>query len=363
MPNHIVIDGRPLAVLHGGITRYTVEIISRLSLNSKAKLTVITNKGIHPNHCLPAQARIFVDKHWSATLPGTIWMQLRVPTLINRICATHFLGTAHVLPVFGCKHIKMGLLVHDLVYKKCPETMSSVNKIFSPLLFEASFARADHIFSVSRTTDRDLRQALKELPLSTSICYPGKSYLSLGPDFTHNRHRPDKPSLLFVGSIEPRKNLACLVEAFLKLQIISPGVSLVIATNNRWGNALTDRQKSLIHVNKSISVHQGLEDRELDLLYRSANFLVIPSRYEGFGLPILEAIGKCAIIANDIPIFREISHHVSNMHFIDFNAPIDDVALSLADVLASNLGCRSAEDHEFFTWEKATKIIDNFLLA
>jgi glycosyltransferase involved in cell wall biosynthesis len=122
------------------------------------------------------------------------------------------------------------------------------------------------------------------------------------------------------------------------------------------GTALHER----VAKHPMIKVHQGISDAALDALYREVDFLVFPSIYEGFGLPILEAVGKCSVIANDIPVFRELAAKIDGVELLDFSVHESTAAERLAALLgksSSGLAQIRARFKDQFRWETCANTI------
>lgn len=355
---HVLVDARPLNGSHNGLARFVEQMIREWPNVSQAKVTLVSNRPIVTAQPLPAEIGVYVDHSLWRRIPGSIWLNLRAGAITKRLQGTHFLGTQHVLPLLGVKKIRRSVIVHDLVFRKFPQTMLWSNRVLSTLLVPRSITTADAIFCVSNTTRNDLLTEFAIENGHVQVAYPGGTFDTT--DTTKVTQTNAVIKLLVVGSIEPRKNLAKFLRAFLLiLQTKSVPVELDIVSGGGWGDALPMELRTAIEAEPRIRIHQRVDDERLRSLYRNADFLVFPSIYEGFGLPMLEAVGKCAVIANDIPIFREIAAHLEGVSFVDFGSTDETVAQELAQSLTPMPAARfrKKEDFELFSWHRCAQVI------
>lgn len=334
---HVLIDGRTLTGGRNGITRYVEQMLQAWPVSSGFRTTVISNKPIVSNAALPPGIDLYVDQGLWTKLPGTLWLQLRAAAIARRLGATDFLGPEHVLPLSVCKCLNSGVIVHDLVFEKYPETMLQSNRVMSRFFAPRSIRAARHIFCVSETTKRDLETYLGKRAPNALVAYPGLPHTTPDP---HGAAAPDVRAsgarLLVVGSMEPRKNVQQFLKVFLQLARIDPGVHLDMVSGGGWGQVLDPVLHESVTTHPRIRIHRGISDAALDALYRELDFLIFPSIYEGFGLPILEAIGKCHVIANDIPVFRELSTKIDGIDLFDFSMDEQAAAQRLAELIAKD---------------------------
>lgn len=186
--------------------------------------------------------------------------------------------------------------IHDLTWLRCPETMDSKNLRRIKKDIDYSIERADKILTVSEFSKQEMMSLLK-LPAEQIAVVPcAAGEMPESADFAEiaNKYNLAKPYLLYVGNIEPRKNLPRLLQAFdlLKTEQNLPH-KLVIAGGSGWGNG--EFQQTLQKMKWSDDVVQvGYVEAALKrALYENAAAFVFPSLYEGFGIPPLEAMSCC----------------------------------------------------------------------
>ena len=100
-----------------------------------------------------------------------------------------------------------------------------------------------------------------------------------------------------------------------------------------------------------------MSDQALRSLYAGADFLVFPSIYEGFGVPILEAVGHCAVIANDIPVFRELASMIDGVHLLNMETNPSRIAQEILGLVTINNNFTAANDHGLFSWDASVQLI------
>lgn len=351
---HLLVDARSLTGARNGVTRVLEQLLQAWPEAPGFRTTLISNRRISSNARLPAAVGTFVDGGIWSKLPGSIWMTLRAGSIARQVGASHFLGTEHVLPLLGCGHLKTGVIVHDLVFHKFPETMLPSNRLMSCFFAPRSMRMAERLFCVSATTCQDLELYFGMKLPHASVAYPGITQHSAVPTSTSfGKAEDDAPlRLLVVGSLEPRKNIAQFLKVFLELSKTKPDLKLDIVSGGGWGNVLDSQLRIAVESHPHISVHLGISDAALDQLYREVDFLVFPSIYEGFGLPLLEAVGKCAVIANDIPVFRELAGHIDGVRLVNLGQEPRAAAVDLGAVIQRSAPARFAnvQAEELFQW-------------
>jgi glycosyltransferase involved in cell wall biosynthesis len=208
-------------------------------------------------------------------------MAVAVPQLLRRLrpALVHF---QHALPAASPR--PSVITVHDLSFERDPSVMSWRDRTVFRLAVPRSARRADRVIAVSELTKRDLVE-LYGLDPAKIVVTP----LAADPRFHPDGAAADgDPYVLFVGALQPRKEPTAAIEA---LALIGPDAPrIVIAGPDKGGRAETEAAAGRLGVRAELRGHVSQE--ELAALYRGAACLVFPSRYEGFGLPVLEAMAS-----------------------------------------------------------------------
>lgn len=201
--------------------------------------------------------------------------------------------------------------VHDLTYIHFPELVEEKNLAHLRRVVPRSIKKADFILTVSEAVKAELVEHFKLDPsrcVVTSIP-PEPGYFVKNDNEIHKKYGiPTEKYIFFIGNLEPRKNLSTLVEAYQLLpDNIKSEYSLVLAGGKGWK---TEKSKQSIQKAQDAGekvVHIGYADQaDAAALFQKASVFVMPSFYEGFGMPLLEAMaGKTPVVTSDIPVMRE----------------------------------------------------------
>lgn len=204
-------------------------------------------------------------------------------------------------------------VIHDLTYMYYPDAVEIKNLPHLQRVVPRSVQQADIIITPSEAVKAEI---VKEFSISPEKCIvttipPDSKYLRKSTNEIHKKYGiPTNKFIYFVGTLEPRKDLPTLIAAYRKLPSDIKGeYSLIMAGGNGWK---TEKSRKTIDDAKSAGenvVHVGFIDGDDGpAFYQQASLFVMPSTYEGFGIPVLEAMAcGCPVIASDIPVLREVA--------------------------------------------------------
>ena len=222
---------------------------------------------------------------------GHLWEQLLLPMRLRK--GELLLGPANTGPWLVRDQL---LVVHDLAWLEHPAWFSGPFAAWYRLLLPALIPRVRGVITVSRTMADDLS---RHFPSTTGRVHvvPPAVELHRAPAVV-----PSGPPLfLFVGPGDPRKDVGTFQRAFALLHARHPGAQAFVV--GEAGRVFARRE---LRPGPGETWTGRVDDDALFALMRRATALVMPSRYEGFGLPILEALARgCPVIASDLPVFRE----------------------------------------------------------
>lgn len=350
----IAVDARPLCVPTFGIGRYTERVLNELIGDA----TVDVDWHLYADRPLRVN---FADRDRVITRSYSgvnhMFSLYRTQVAFSRWAREDgidvFWSPRHHLPFMLPDDVKSVVTIHDLVWRYYPETMMWANRIVERTLMPASVKRADKIICVSESTQLDLVRQFPGvegrtvvIPLAAS---PGPSEL-FQPDLT-------EPYFLFVGTLEPRKNLARLLEAYK--EVANRGVShhLVIAGAKGWesdiasvitGLALSERVHVLGHVSEPL----------LHGLYQGATALMLPSLYEGFGLPALEAMQYgIPVIGSNVASIPEVVGQGGILVDPQSTAEITSAMVRIVEneSIWQELSVRAREQAALFSWRRTAR--------
>ncbi|AOU98990.1 hypothetical protein BI364_14430 [Acidihalobacter yilgarnensis] len=304
----IGIDATPLSGRITGIGRYVLQIIQELEgLLPEAEFFLYTHAPLTMQ--LPDR---WISRMGGRRFPSSyFWLKRYVGNYCEKDGIDIFWASRTLSPrMVGNKRIKILSTIYDLNYRLFPESMPTVTRLAHRLWYAADVRSADARVAISSgTADR----LLNELGVSAdAIARPGVTVpfgLQNMNDVAASLRGMgvEKPYFLAVGTLEPRKNLETLLQAFVRRKQRGDfeEYRLYIVGASGWQNR---RLKALLDEVKALGVRWlgYVSDEQLAQIYAGAEAFVFPSHYEGFGIPALEA-RTCGtrILASDIPEIRE----------------------------------------------------------
>jgi glycosyltransferase involved in cell wall biosynthesis len=209
-------------------------------------------------------------------------MSVRLPRLLRRLAPqlAHF---QHVVPPScPCPAV---VTIHDLSFERHPELMSRRDRLVFRTMVPRSVRRAARVLAVSEWTKRDLVEHYG-IPEDEVVVTPN----GVDPIFAPGGARADgSPYALFVGALQPRKDPLAALEA---LALVPGDLRLVLVGPDKGSGAAARQRASRLGLNGRVEFAGHVEKSRLAELYRGATCLVFPSRYEGFGLPVVEAMAS-----------------------------------------------------------------------
>ena len=304
---------------------------------------------------------------------AAIWHRARVPLPVEA-----FIGGVDVFyspdfllpPTFARRKL---VTVHDLSYVRVPECfptplLSYLNRAVPP-----SIARADLIFADAASTQRDLVEVYRTRMEKIKVLYSGvdprfRPDVSQASQARTRELTQSKPYLLAVSTIQPRKNYARLIEAFARLisNVQSPisNLQLVIAGGRGWMFDQVYQAVERLGLQDRVIFPSFFSDEDLPALYALATLFVYPSLYEGFGLPVVEAMAcGLPVVSSNASSLPEVGGDAV-LYFDprDVNAMAETIQRALSDEsLRNDLRAKGFVQAKKFSWEKAARELLGFL--
>jgi glycosyltransferase involved in cell wall biosynthesis len=202
---------------------------------------------------------------------------------------------AHVLPIVHPR--RSVVTVHDLGYLFYPEAHRLLDRLYLDLSTRYNARAASHLIADSSATKRDLIERYGIKPDKITVVYPGYDEATFQPvkdeaaiEAVKARYGIAGDYILFVGTLQPRKNLARLIEAFADCRLPIADCRLVIAGKKGWLYEEIFQQVEELGLEGSVVFTDYVPEGDLPALLSGARLFVFPSLYEGFGLPVLEAM-------------------------------------------------------------------------
>jgi glycosyltransferase involved in cell wall biosynthesis len=352
------IDARPFSYRLTGIGFYLKHLLDELQgLDTGNQYYLISNATIDYEIRNPKWCKI--EGGFRTKLASPFWAQLVAPLIALEKGIDLFWGPRHQLPIFLPQRVKTVLTVHDIVHRLYPKTMALPNLLSERLFFRLSLSRSDAIVVDSESTASDIRRLHRVNAKKINTIHPGIPWLpgKAAHGASPNLCLPPR-YFLFVGTLDPRKNLERLLDAYRTLGPEKHGVHLVIVGDEGWKNQSVRKRIKAEKLNGHIRLTGYVPREDLESLYRKALCLIFPSLYEGFGFPILEAM------ACGTPV---ITSNTSSMPEVAGNAallvdPHDVSALVAAmnkivknEDLRKDLSAMGVERARHFSWGRCAE--------
>lgn len=324
----IGVDGRLLQGKLTGVGKFVLNLLEYICANdTRFSISVYTNK---PLECAfrSERIRVFVDSPVYAKVKPMVWSKFLLHRLLNHDQPDIFFAGDALVPLF-IRKCKIVSLVHDFNQMIAPETMSTLRLISDKLFYKKDIFKADLILANSGGTADKLNHYFgKKADL---VVFPllDPWYRPVDKDLARQRlaeRQITYPYILTVATQEPRKNLDKTIRAFIALKRNGElrNYKLLLVGSKGWkSNSVQD----LINQHKEDVLSPGyIEDELMPFLYAGADVFVFPSLYEGFGMPVREAL-LCGtrVVTSDIPELREASFNLAE--YID---PNDELMLQTA---------------------------------
>jgi glycosyltransferase involved in cell wall biosynthesis len=338
-----------------GVSVYALNILKYFCNIAKQEIQFNIYLKKPPLTDLPRENKYFKYK----TIPGNfLWSQISLPLFLyqHKNIDVYF-SPAHYLPGF-CP-VPQVVTIHDVAYLYYPEDFTKKDLWQLKNWTASSIKKAKQIIAVSKTTKKDIVKNYDVDENKVTVVYNGFEKISqkskVKNQNLNSKVKNKEPFILFVGTIQPRKNLITLIEAFDKFSQTNKDFKLVIVGKKGWLYEDIFEKVKTMKLEYKIIFTGHVTDEELIWYYKNAFCLTLPSIYEGFGIPVLEAMSYgCPVIASFSSSLPEIGGEAS-LYFDPKNS--DDLLEKLESLQNNNelrkeLISKGQQRIKDFSWEK-----------
>lgn len=340
-----------------GVSVYSFELLKNWSKKASREFQFVVYLRRQPRPELPKGKKYF---RYQVVKGKFLWSQLFLPAnLYLKKQIDLFFAPAHYLPRF-CP-VPSVVTIHDLSYFYYPSEFLKKDLYQLKNWTKYSLKRADRIIAVSKTTKKDLVR-FYHLPYEKiEVVYNGYKKVKIKKlkiKNTIKKLKIKQSFILYVGTIQPRKNIITLIDAFHLFLKEKPDYSLIIVGKKGWLYEKMFEKVKELGLEKKIHFPGYLPDNLVANLYEKAAMFVLPSFYEGFGIPILEAMNHgCPVIASFASSLPEVGGEACL--YFDPSAPKDlkEKILKLIEneELKKELVKKGKNRVKLFSWQKCAQ--------
>ena len=357
----IAFDGTTLRPARTGVGYYTEHLLHHLAkVSADDEIMVISNRPVDTTSPLPPQVRIVTSP---SRVPRIAWMQMVAPRLLRRlrVDVAHF--TNGMVPL--APSVPTVVTIHDMSLTMFPKYHPPRRVLLNRPLVDLAARRAHAIITVSESAKRDIVRLYGSQAERIHVVHEAAAP-SFRPvrddvllDRVRQRYRLADRFILYVGTIEPRKNLPKLLEGFARRRKSGQlPHQLVCAGPYGWLSRDIEDLIDRLQIDDAVRFTGYVPFDDLAALYSLAEMFVFPSLYEGFGLPVIEAMAcGTPVVTGHVAALAEVGGGaVEQVARLDADS-LGDVMVRLAndrrrrETLAA-LGLQRAQ---MFSWERAAR--------
>lgn len=242
-----------------------------------------------------------------------IWVAWTMPIFFrkNKIDVFH---TEYILPFGIPKSVKVVTHIHDVSFKAYRDMILRKDLFFLDLLIPRSIKRSDKIIAVSQFTKDEILKYYKVSSEKIEVIFNSTNLIE--QEFNEEirqrikeKYKLPEKFILYLGTLQPRKNIPLLINAYSEIKNKIPSVKLVLAGNKKAHNfdKKIDESLEANKLSEEVYFPGFIDTADKTIIYKMAEVFVFPSFYEGFGIPILEAMSQgIPVLASDISPHREV---------------------------------------------------------
>jgi len=370
----VLLDIGPAVHQGAGLSRYTERLAAHLLSEQSTRLDLSLFYNAHSGHQPPAS--LSQANTQTVNMGQVRW---RIKSLTSQLMhrpmrslnwpaagidtgglTSVYHATEHLLPRLTCPTV---MTVHDLIFERYPEHHTMRNRAFLKLAMPTFVGAADAIIAVSEHTRRDLMELYQCPSEKIHVIHEG-----IDADFRpasvaevermRATYAIQRPYLFMMGTLEPRKNHATALRALARLKAAGYPHQLVVAGGKGWLFEPVSAQVDELDLKNDVLFTGYVPQEDVPALYSGADCVMMPSLYEGFGFPVLEAMAcGTPVVCSDASSLPEIAGDAALLV-----APTDDEALAASvqrvlddSVLSALLIERGRVRAAQFSWSKCAR--------
>jgi glycosyltransferase involved in cell wall biosynthesis len=362
-PIRLFVDAHVFDQEFQGTRTFLREIYRLLSKREDIELFLAARDIPNLKRIFPQQANVHFLSYGSASSLARLGWE--IPGMLKKY-AIDYAHFQYICPLV--KTSRLIVTLHDVIFSEYPEEFSRVYRIMKKFLYKRSAGMADIITTVSEYSKRSIRSFLDVPPaIPIHIVPNGVGPMFFAPydrqrsrEYIAGKYGVNKP-ILFVSRIEPRKNHAFLLQAYLQLELYKRGYHLVLLGSHTIRVPAFDKivEELPPDIRKFIFMDHRVDDTDLIEFYRAAEVFVYPSRAEGFGIPPLEAAAlKIPVICSNSSAMEQFTFF-GDYHIDPFDLPL--LTAKLEAILRVPLSAGRLEEISSivarqYSWEHAEEV-------
>lgn len=345
-----------------GVSVYALNILEYFQKKANKNLQFVIYLRKNPYPDLPPENEYF---RYKIVKGGFLWSQFFLPlNLYFGRKIDVFFSPAHYSP--RVSPVPTIVTVHDLSYFNYPDEFLKKDLYQLKNWTKYSVEKAKKVIAVSITTKKDIVKHYNIPEEKITVIYNGYEKQNQKSKIKNQNYiskfKIKSPYILYVGTLQPRKNITTLIKAFQKFLGINPEFKLLIVGKKGWLFNEIFQQVRDLKVEKSVKFLGFIPEKDLINLYKNAFCFVMPSFYEGFGIPILEAMNfNTPVISSFASSLPEVGSEAC-LYFDPNSADaLFDKLIELKnnDTLRQELIKKGRERIKLFSWQKcATETLE-----
>lgn len=273
--------------------------------------------------------------------------------------------TQYIIPFFLPKKIRVFTTIHDVSFNYFPEYIKKTDLFFLKTLIPWSLKKASRIIAVSEFTKKEIIRTydIKEDKIDVVLNALADNFLNqtIPSEDIRKKYKLPEKYILYLGTLEPRKNIPVIIQGFARVKDKLPDYKLVIA-----GKRGHNYDQHIDEVIKSENLAERvvfpgyIEEIDKPAVFRMSELFVTMSLYEGFGIPILEAVSQgTPVLVSDIEPHREIAENIA---IFAQPSSIDEISNNMYNIIIGSLPFDSSEaikNSLLFSWKNSAKTLLN----